>query len=215
VKARPTRRTQAERSEEARNKLLAAAVEVLGNRGCIGFTAREAAKLAKLTRGAPQYYFRTTEGFLKAALERLFEELRRSTEQTIARLRAEGGTVPEEDALAALIKEARGYYFGPLFPIVITAVESAGRNNRIRKFVGGLSNRYRVVVEAMWRDLFVTDGFSPQDADDLVTLALTVLCGVAVRATTHYDQAEVERTLELGLQLVRTYMSRLPQHEPV
>ena len=66
------RRTQANRSEETRGRLLDAAIKVIAKRGFLGFTTQEAARVARLTRGAPLHHFRTTEEFLRAALGRIF-----------------------------------------------------------------------------------------------------------------------------------------------
>lgn len=193
----PKRSTQEERSEETRAKLLDAAVRVIAKRGYLRFTTQEAAKLAGVTRGAPLHHFRTTEAFLRAALDRIFAIDLRGTERVIANLSI------EDDVLAALVADARDYFFGVHFFVAFDVLISASKSGRMRQEVRELAARYRSPVEALWRGVFVARGIPADVAEDVVWLTLSVIRGLAIRTTFKYDHGRIERTIQLELELVR------------
>jgi AcrR family transcriptional regulator len=70
-----TRRTQQERRDETRLKLVRAAIEVLANRGGANFTTAAVAAKAGLTRGAIQYHFDTPKDLLRAAVAQIADDM--------------------------------------------------------------------------------------------------------------------------------------------
>ena len=63
---RRTRRTQAERTEETRARILVAAVHVLSTRGYAGFRTAEVATQAGVSRGALTHHFPSRDELLVA-----------------------------------------------------------------------------------------------------------------------------------------------------
>src|SRR5260370_14916843 len=69
-------RTQAERSEETRTRILKAAANLIRKRGYARFRTAEAAKEAGLSRGAQLHHFPTKHSLVVATLEYVFEQPR-------------------------------------------------------------------------------------------------------------------------------------------
>jgi AcrR family transcriptional regulator len=68
----PARRTQAERSESARTRLVAAAIEVIAESGLERFTLAEVGAGAGYSRAHPARYFKDKAGMIQAVVEQLF-----------------------------------------------------------------------------------------------------------------------------------------------
>src|SRR5882724_1446946 len=79
----PARRTQAERTEATRRKILDAAVSLLGERGYAGLRTADVALAAGVSKGAQTHHFPSKDALVVAVVEHVF---RRATEQ--ARQRA-------------------------------------------------------------------------------------------------------------------------------
>lgn len=66
--------TRADRAQRSREQLLKAAVKVIRKRGYFNFTMVEAAAIAGQSRGGPTHHFKSTDNFLLAAMEYMFEQ---------------------------------------------------------------------------------------------------------------------------------------------
>lgn len=70
-----TTKPQQERSAETHNKLIKAAIAVLGQRGYANFSTAMVAEKAKVSRGALQYHFQARDDILVAARDHVAREL--------------------------------------------------------------------------------------------------------------------------------------------
>ena len=68
------RRTQAERSQETRARILEAAVELMRKRGYAQFRIADVARAAGVSRGAQLHHFATKEKLVFATLEHVFHK---------------------------------------------------------------------------------------------------------------------------------------------
>jgi len=194
------RRTQDERSAQMRKRLLDAAIKVIMNRGYLGFTALEAAKVAGVTRGAAHHHFQTSDGFLLAALEHFFAETGRVSEQTIAHL------TKTDDILAALAADAQKFYFSQGFLAGLDVLLSATKDARSRMAVRELGHQYRIKNEEMWRDHLIAQGVAARDADTAVRLLLSIVRGLGIRTMLKHDPAQMKELIELGLKMVQRFL---------
>lgn len=69
----PRRRTQAERSEETRTRILKAASNLIRKRGYARFRTAEVSAEAGLSRGAQLHHFPTKDALVVATLEFVFK----------------------------------------------------------------------------------------------------------------------------------------------
>lgn len=184
-----------------RKRLLDAAVQVIVNRGYLRFTTLEAVKVAGVTRGAAHHHFGSADGFLLAALEHLFAETQRESEQTIAHF-----TTPD-DLLRALAADARRFYFGQAFFGGLDALLSATKDARTRSAVRDLGHRYRITNEEMWRDHLIALGVPAADAEMAVGLLLAVVRGMAIRTLLRHSPKHIDELIELGLAMAQKYLA--------
>src|SRR5262249_26241777 len=73
VSPRPQRRTQESRSRAARERLLAATIEVLIDRGYNGLTTKEVASRAGFSNGALVHHYRTKADLVIAATAHVYD----------------------------------------------------------------------------------------------------------------------------------------------
>jgi AcrR family transcriptional regulator len=80
------RRTHAERREQAEQRILEAALEIVAARGSVRMTLAEVGKAAGYSRGLPLYRFGSKSGLLKALAAHIVERFRqeRAATQTLA-----------------------------------------------------------------------------------------------------------------------------------
>ena len=195
------RRTQANRSEETRGRLLDAAIKVIAKRGFLGFTTQEAARAARLTRGAPLHHFRTTEEYLRAALGRIFAIDLQATQRVIASL------TRNDDLVEAMAADARNYFFGSHFVVALDVLISSGSTGRLNQEVRELAARYRSPVEALWQSALIARGVPTNVAEDVVWLVMSIVRGLAIRTSFKHDPARIDRTIAVGIELVREMLA--------
>ncbi len=82
------KRTQAERRAEAESRVLAAAAEIVAEKGVDGLTLAEAGERAGYSRGLAGHYFRSKDELLAAMAEAIHDEF---TQQRRERLRGTAG----------------------------------------------------------------------------------------------------------------------------
>ncbi|WP_321818422.1 MULTISPECIES: TetR/AcrR family transcriptional regulator [unclassified Paraburkholderia] len=194
------RRTQAERTEETRGKLLAASVEVLAKRGYVGFRTMDVADAAQVSRGALTHHFPSKDDLIIATLEYAFAgsaergEVRAHRTQTV------------DAAIAALIKDSQDFFFSDLFLI---ALEFASLNRRDPESpipISTISRAARLPVETAWIESLVASGVPQAIAEDVLWLTNSIIRGLAVRRLWQNDRARFNRTLLRWRKMVKVYI---------
>jgi AcrR family transcriptional regulator len=131
----PARRTQAERSEESRNRLLDAAIACLTERGYTRTTVQEVSRRAGLSVGCQQHHFPSKTDLMVAAMEHLYDQRRQALIGALARL-PEG---PEHaPALVRLLWEALS---GESFQAYVELVVASRTDPALRAPMERLSHR--------------------------------------------------------------------------
>jgi AcrR family transcriptional regulator len=197
------RRTQAQRSEAMRRRVLDAAVQVLGERGYAGFRTAEVADAAGASRGALTHHFPTKDALVLAALEHVF---RTATER--ARQRAHRVRSPA-DAIRALIEDSRDFFFSDLFLIALDLAILGGRDSPNNAQILEMSRANRLPVEAAWLDALIEVGVPAKVAEDLLWLTTSIVRGLAVRRVLADDPARFERLLRRWRAMVEGYLEQL------
>src|SRR5437879_660974 len=115
------RRTQAERTEATRTRILKAAANLIRRRGYARFRTAEVAAEAGLSRGAQLHHFPTKDSLVVATLEYVFEQA-----QILSRRRAAAVNRPR-DLIEAVIEDAREFFFSEHFRSEERRVGKEGR----------------------------------------------------------------------------------------
>ncbi|MGQ0619766.1 MAG: TetR/AcrR family transcriptional regulator [Panacagrimonas sp.] len=180
---RAKRRTQAERSDEMRGRVLTAAATVLRRKGYAGLRTDEVARVAKVSRGAQQYHFPTKDSLVLATAENLMREgLERG--QARARVARSGG-----DPIEAIIQDCMDFFLGPDFTTVLDLVLAGSKDRALRDQIYAYTRNSRLGIEAAWLDVLCTQGLPRPTAEKVLWLTISIVRGFSVRALWQRDDA--------------------------
>lgn len=201
-RSRPTRakrRTQAERRQGTRTRILDAAVEVLRKKGYAHFRTADVARAAGVSRGAQLHHFATKEKLVYATMEHVFHNVL-ETSRTRARTLKRG-----EDPLERVVADAREFFFSTPFFISLDIATSINNAAFRRKLMAMVRNA-RLPAEQAWRQALVASGMSEQVADDVLWLTLGLVRGLAVRMLWQNEPARFDRLLALWRRIVEGHI---------
>lgn len=188
--ARRKRRTQAERTDETRAKVLDAAVTVLRRKGYAGMRTDEVARVAKVSRGAMQYHFQTKDSLVLAAAEHLLRDgldRGRSRAQDVA---------TDADPIEAVIQDCMDFFLGPDFSTVLDLVLAGSKDRALREQVYAYTRDSRLGVEAAWLDVLCERGIPRDKAEKILWLTISIVRGFSVRALWQRDDARFRELLD-------------------
>ena len=200
--ARRKRRTQAERRQGTRTRILDAAVEVLRKNGYAHFRTADVAKAAGVSRGAQLHHFATKEKLVYATMEHVFQNVLETSRQRARALKR------GEDPLEHMIADAREFFFSTPFFIsldIATSINNARFRNRLMAMVRDA----RLPAEQAWRQALVAGGMPDREADDLLWLTLALVRGLAVRMLWQNEPARFDRLLKVWLGVVESHLGQL------
>lgn len=177
------RRTQAERSDETRTRVLDAAVTVLRRKGYAGLRTDEVARVAKLSRGAMQYHFRTKDSLVLATAQYLMRDvLARGTARA---QNARHAADPVED----IVQDCLDFFLGPDFTTILDLVLAGGKDRALRDKIYGYTRESRLGVEQAWLEVLCEAGLPRAKAEKVLWLTISIVRGLAVRALWQRDDA--------------------------
>lgn len=184
---RPTirkRRTQSERSEETRRRLIEAFVEIIGEVGLSKATSNLAAERAGVTRGAIQHHFPSRD---ELTAQIVFE----ITERIDARpLRLEGRALPLADRIDKIV-DAYWAVYGSRHYLSALEIEATAKYDRALKSL--LKKRFRLIApmrDREWLALFDDVSMSTDSSLSLRRLMVDTLRGLAMRKLIFEPRAE-------------------------
>jgi hypothetical protein len=135
-----------------------------------------------------------------ATLSHVFEDAR-----ALSRARA-AAIDPPDDILAAVIEDAREFFFNEHFKVALDIVLSTSTDAAVRKQVLEVSRKARRPVESAWSAALVGRGVPPPLASDLVALTLSLVRGMAIRTLWDDDPEWFERLFALWRRMVEAFL---------
>jgi len=200
--ARGKRRTQAERTQETRARILDASVEVLRKNGYAHFRTADVARAAGVSRGAQLHHFATKEKLVYATMEHVFHNVLETSRARVRALKA------GDDALEQAIDDARDFFFSTAFFISLDIATSIN-SRRFRDRLMSMVRDARLPAEQAWREALVARGMSERAADDVLWLTLGLVRGLAVRMLWQNEPARFDRLLKLWRGIVEGYIRQV------
>lgn len=194
------RRTQAERSEETRTRILKAAAALIRKRGYARFRTAEVAAEAGLSRGAQLHHFPTKDALVVATLGYVFDQA-----QALSRKRASSVNRPQ-DLVEAIIADAREFFFSEHFMTAIDIVLSTSTNKSVRREILEISRRARRPVETAWAEALVANGVDGSLASDIVALTLSLVRGMALRTLWDNDPKWFDELFSLWRKMIKVFL---------
>jgi AcrR family transcriptional regulator len=195
------RRTQAERSEQTRTRILKASADLIRARGYARFRTAEVAAAAGLSRGAQLHHFPTKDALVVATLAYVFEQA-----QSLSRRRAASINRPH-DLIEAVIEDAREFFFSEHFKVAIDIVLSTSTHQSVRKRITDMSRKARRPVETAWTEALSASGVPGPLAADLVALTLGVVRGMAIRTLWDNDPEWFDRLFCVWREMIKVFLS--------
>src|SRR3984893_5159000 len=193
-------RTQAERSEETRTRILRAPANLIRNRGYARFRTAEVAEEAGLSRGAQLHHFPTKDSLVVATLEYVFEQA-----QVLSRRRAAAVNRPR-DLIEAVIEDAREFFFSEHFMIAIDIVLSTSTDQAVRKQILEISRKARRPVETAWTEALAASGVPASVSADIVALTLSLVRGMALRTLWDNDPKWFDELFAVWRRMIKIFL---------
>jgi AcrR family transcriptional regulator len=190
VRVQPRRRrTQAERSDEMRSRLIEATLVVLRRKGYAGLRTEEVARVARVSRGAMQHHFALKESLVLAAARHL---LQNAFERGRVRAEAARGS---SNLIDAIIDDCLDFFLGSDFATVLDLVIAGSKDRGLRDEIYSSTRDSRLGIEAAWLDLLCEQGLPRDRAEVVLWLTIDIVRGFAVRALWQRDEALFKRLL--------------------
>jgi AcrR family transcriptional regulator len=196
------RRTQSERREATRKRILDATVEVMARQGVAGLRMEDVERQADVSRGALLHHFRTKETLVLATFEHVNDRsLERSRQRT--RFAQRTGTVAE--IIDAILADALEFFFGQGFFVEMSLGYGHGFPE-LRKSVRRMSRRSRFAVEAAWLQALQARGLPKGVAEDILNLTLNQARGFMVRRFMDDNPKQRARLIAAWQDMIRSYL---------
>jgi AcrR family transcriptional regulator len=176
------RRTQAERSDEMRQRVIEAAAEVLRRKGYAGLRTDEVSRVAGVSRGAQQYHFRTKDSLVLATAAYLLRDgLSRGRNRASAAV--DGG-----DPIEAIIQDCMEFFLGRDFGVILDLVLASTKDRNLRQQVYQHTRESRLALELAWLDVLVAHGIPKEKAEKVLWITISIVRGFSVRALWQRDE---------------------------
>jgi AcrR family transcriptional regulator len=176
------RRTQAERSDEMRQRVIEAAAEVLRRKGYAGLRTDEVSRVAGVSRGAQQYHFPTKDSLVLATASHLLNDsLERGRKRAES---AEHGSDPVE----AIIQDCMDFFLGRDFGVILDLVLASTKDRGLRQQVYQYARQSRLAVEEAWLKVLCAHGVPVEAAEKALWLTISIIRGFSVRALWQRDE---------------------------
>lgn len=195
------RRTQAERREETRSRILEAAVSELTSKGYAGFRVEQVAATAQVSRGAQTHHFPTKEALVLAALQHLYEA------STAASMKVIEGLKSGDDVLDALMQDSSRFYLGPNFTIAVSLLNLGDHEPELRQKVRAISRKHRLPIEKAWLEALLRSGLAEEPARTVLNITQSIYRGMVMRRYLRNDAEYTRFTTEQWSRLARAYMN--------
>lgn len=194
------RRTQEDRSSEARARLLDATIAVLTRRGYSGLTTKEVAKCAGLSNGALVHHFSTKEELVVAATASVYETaIQRG--QRVAR-------TPEatKRPLSGFITDCLSVYFDWPFIVALEVILVARTDDRLMTRILPVMEHYRNTINEIWLQVFKASGMSTSQSIRVLNLTLNLVRGMAVHRLWKKDDKYFKKYLKEWEELINLHL---------
>jgi AcrR family transcriptional regulator len=196
------RRSQVERSEETKRRVLEAAARLIARKGYAELRVADVAAEAGVSVGAQQHHFPHKDALVVAVIEHCFGEASKNSRNMTTE-----GVTPNQ-VLKMAIEDAKTFFFSDHFLIAINIVLSTQPPSGVREAVLNISREARLPVERAWRDAMIDAGFPDEIAGDVITMSFGLIRGFAIRRLWDYDEEGQKRYMALWEEMVALLIER-------
>lgn len=200
------RRTQPERVEAMRARLLDATIQCLVNTGYAEMSTNDVVHRAGVSRGALAHHFPTKAQLVAAAADRLIKQRAQDFRGTFAGLAEAERTVPEA------IDLLWSYYEGPPFAALLELTVAARTNPELRRVIADGPSQIAETTLEVFVELFPAMAGNPL-ATQMVQATLAMLAGLALQEIVDGDRRGHHRALRELIKAIGS--AAIPAESPV
>lgn len=193
------RRTQEERRAETSAKLLAAAIDLLLEKGYSRFRIADTAARAGMSRGAQTHHFSTKNDLIEAAIDQLFES-------EVGQAQIEAANTPDAEVIPKAARHAGDFLTSKLYQVSLKMLISVGELEHLADGVRGISARSRVPIEDAWISRIAQSGVSRNEAEAVLGLLWSVQRGLAVERYIGGDCDDLGNELDFTMDLLAGHL---------
>jgi len=196
------RRSQAERSEQMRRRLIDATITCLAKDGYVKTTIRRIASRAKVSHGATGHHFANKAALIAAAAEELVRYVRQMQAATLA------GLVPESYAFSDRTKLARSpLHATSLLRAFLELSVTAQRDRGVAEIVQSLFNGDAAEIRTLIPAAMAAAPGREHLAAGLFPLTISLMLGMAVQYCSRGEHPDLAAQLDLWAQLVAPHFT--------
>lgn len=201
------RRTQEDRSREARKKILAATIDVLMRCGYGGLTTKEVAKYAGVSNGALMHHYANKAELVVAATAEVYEEWSRRGQRIAKSAKA------LENPVEGFITDCLSVYFDWPFIAALEVIIVARTDEELMARILPVMEHYRATTNQLWLQVFGEAGLSATEAKAVLNLTLNIVRGMAVNRLWQKDEKNYRLFLKDWVKFVQEQFPalRMPQ----
>lgn len=185
---RPSRRTQAERSETMRARLATAAYEAVAEGGLKALRLRAVAEGAGVSQGALLHHFPDKSALILAAIEQALTLARNDSAAWLDKVASS-----REAVLRAMLAEFRAFFFSDRFWVAMGITIEASKDEDLFAIVRSSVSSLRTPIYAAWAEQLIGQGWQAEDAARDVRSGAALVSGAAIhRFWAHTDSVTTE-----------------------
>lgn len=177
------------RSVATREKLIAATLEVIHDRGYNRATTPEFARRAGVSRGALLHHFPARSDLILAAMEHLL------TEGTRDIRRMADGVARKTVGLNDFIEFLWGMFSGRFFYLSVEFINEARTDAELRQKMIPVVRKFHEALDSIWADLQAIDD-NPREARVILNLTVCLVRGMGVQTVLKDDPQYFRDLLE-------------------
>lgn len=171
---KPRRRTQEERSQETKRKLLRATIDLLIERGYSRLTVADIDRKAGVSNGARVHHYRTKEDLVVAANEELY-----ANAVSLGTARSADAR-NSKHAFKDCFDDLTSLYFGRWFLGSLDATVAARTDKALARRIHPIIIDYHASIRRAWTRAFVETGLGPAEAEDAYEVILHTVRGMSL-----------------------------------
>lgn len=180
------RRTQAQRNEEMKQRLLDAAKAVLREKGYAAFRVADVCDVANVSKGALLHHFPTKDELIIGLVKYMYAD--RNPEAKASPTKTENFA----DILDKLFQESMEFFFSETFAVSLNLTVGVAREPGLRETVFEIIGKFRRDKETVWVKRLMDAGIPRKKAADAIYIANTTIRGLAVRGVWDNNRKRME-----------------------
>lgn len=171
---RQPRVTQDQRSQVTRERLIAATIERIADKGFASATTAEISERAGVSSGARVHHFKSKLDLVSAAICFTYEQA------TAESLKTAEAALTQSDPLRRYIEDAYQFYMGPRYLMQHEVINAARTSPELLEVVQPAANAYRAAVNDAWLNVFRLAGHSRRWSQTAMDLSVVIVRGLAL-----------------------------------